>query len=253
MASSAETASGTPCWAGLTVPDRELAAGFYGPLLGWEFGEYDDGDAVHLVCTLGGLPAAGISQGPDTLWTTYLAVPDLAAAAARVGPAAGSILVPPRDVPGGSLAVAVDPAGAAVGLWQPAGPPVATGTGAMAWNECLTDELDAAVTFYTGVFGYGTIDMSVPGFRYLGLTTGGEPVCGLGELPADTLGEVPAHWVTYFSVADVDVATEKLASLGGRMLVPPFDDAQGSRLAVGADNQGTMLGLVSPPPSRRSW
>ena len=80
---------------------------------------------------------------------------------------------------------------------------------------------------------------------YTALSLGGEAVGGLAELPAEVPGEVPAHWVTYFAVADADESTEKVRELGGSVLNPPFDSPDG-RLAAVTDNQGVSFCLVGP-------
>ena len=55
------------------------------------------------------------------------------------------------------------------GLWQSGrhtGMQLANEPGAVAWNECMSRDFDAAKEFYATVFGYGWFDMSGDGFRF---------------------------------------------------------------------------------------
>ncbi|GAB2752706.1 VOC family protein [Amycolatopsis magusensis] len=240
---------GMPCWVDLMISDLTMARKFYGQLFGWEFEERDG----RLRCTIGGREVSGIGErtGPDTaaVWTTYFAVPDLDATLNAIAGAGGRIFRPATGVGEDCrFAVVADPGGAVFGLWQAGariGAEVTDEPGALVWNECFTADFAAAEAFYTGIFGYEPADLSAPGFSYTALTLGGEAVGGLAELPPDVPGEVPAHWVTYFAVADADASTDLVRELGGSVLNPPFDSPDG-RLAAVTDNQGVSFCLVGP-------
>jgi predicted enzyme related to lactoylglutathione lyase len=104
----------------------------------------------------------------------------------------------------------------------------------------------AAAAFYTEVVGWGAQDASVPGTPYTLLTTGERTVAALMSLPpgARDAGATP-RWVGYVSVDDIDAATERLARRGGIVHVPPTDIADISRIAIVADPQMAMLGLIT--------
>jgi hypothetical protein len=154
---------------------QSRAAAFYGDVFGWvaepgdpDFGGYSnftkDG---HLVA--GCMTNDGTAGTPD-MWSTYLAVGDAAATAAAVEANGGAVHVPP--VPVGDLGVMVlsaDPAGAAIGMWQPGehkGFGVIAEPGAPAWFELHTAGYDQALTFYRDVFGWDIYPMSEdPAFR----------------------------------------------------------------------------------------
>lgn len=59
------------------------------------------------------------------------------------------------------------------------------------------------------------------------------------EMPA----HVPAHWLTYFWVDDVDASVQKAASLGGAALMPPMDIPNVGRFAVVRDPQGAVFAV----------
>ena len=53
---------------------------------------------------------------------------------------------------------------------------------------------------------------------------------------------VPAHWMSYFTVDDVDAAAAKVKELGGNVCVPPTDIPVG-RFAVVSDPAGATFSL----------
>src|ERR1700712_2821639 len=117
--------AGTPCWTDLAVPDTDQARSFYQQLFGWQIPEGDPQMGGYARATKDGHAAAGIGkvmmEGAPIAWLTHLAVSDIEATAKSVTENGGQIMMPPMDVMGiGHMAIAVDPAGAAFGLWQAA-------------------------------------------------------------------------------------------------------------------------------------
>ncbi len=253
---TAPYAPGTPCWADLAAPDQRAALDFYAELFGWSGEPGPPETGGYAVCTLRGLPVAGIGQTPPvgegqptppTAWTTYLASADADATAAAITENGGRVLMPVTDVmTAGRMLVAADPTGAVFGGWQPVefiGAQVVNEPGAMVWNELNTSDPGAAAAFYRSALGLESAPMEqVPG--YYALTVGGRPVGGmqpLGEaLPPDT----PSHWLTYFSVADTDSTVAAVARAGGSVLQPAFDMSAG-RMAVVSDPQGGTFAVIA--------
>jgi predicted enzyme related to lactoylglutathione lyase len=152
----------------------------------------------------------------------------------------------------GRMAVAADPGGAFFGIWQArahTGVGLANEPGSLCWNENLSRAYDQNQAFYQAVFGYEYGDMSGEGFRYATLKVNGTEVGGIGELPASVPAEVPAHWRTYFGTADTYATAAAVSAAGGQVIQPPQDSPYG-RIAVVADDQGTMFSVISvSPPS----
>ena len=251
--------AGTPCWVDVTVDDVPKAIAFYQALFGWdiplggpEVGGYSlahqDGRIVAAVSPKMGQPDA------PSVWTVYLATDDVDATAAKIKAAGGQVLAGPMDVmEEGRMAVAMDPAGAAFGLWQggrTTGLGVANEPGTLAWNEQMSRDFDGSKAFYQAVFGYGFQDMSGDGFKYATLMVDGHEVGGIGEYPEGTPAEVPAAWSAYFAVTDTDAAVAKATELGGRVVQPVRDSPYG-RIGVVADNHGAVFSLITPPARLR--
>jgi uncharacterized protein len=247
--------AGTPCWVDVSVDDVPKAIAFYEGLFGWDIQVGGPEVGGYCIARSGGRIVAGIGpkMGPaeaPSAWTTYLATDDADATAAKIKGAGGQLLAEPMDVMSeGRMAVAMDTAGAAFGIWQgenTTGIGVANEPGALTWNEQMSRDFDGSKAFYQAVFGYGDQDMSAEGFKYAVLTIDGHEVGGIGEYPAGTPAEIPAAWAAYFQVTDTDAAVAKAAELGG-LVVQPVRDSPNGRIAVVADNNGAVFSLIKPP------
>jgi predicted enzyme related to lactoylglutathione lyase len=148
----------------------------------------------------------------------------------------------------GSMAIAVDPAGAAFGLWQPGTHPGFTKynePGSVTWDEHHSKDFRASTPFYEKVFGWemDTTNDSDK-FRYYQAKVNGEVVAGLMDSAKFLPAEVPSHWAVYFGVEDADEAAAKVTQLGGSVIRGPEDTPYG-RLADVHDPTGAAFKLHS--------
>ena len=247
--------AGTPCWVDVSVDDIPKAIAFYEALFGWDIPAGGPEVGGYSIAHLNGriVAAIGPKMGPPgtpSAWTTYLATDDVDATAAKIKGAGGQLLAEPMDVMSeGRMAIAMDPAGAAFGLWQganTAGVGLANEPGSLSWNEHMSRDFEGSKAFYQAVFGYDYQDMSGDGFKYAMLMVDGHEVGGIGEYPAGTPEQVPAAWTAYLQVADVDAAVAKVTELGGSV-VRPLQDTPYGRIGVVADNHGASFALITPP------
>ncbi len=260
-------------WTDISLPDPVAGSRFYVGLFGWEAEDErgPDGSYLYTMFTKEGRSVAGLGprppdaeeQGFPPMWTSYVAVDDLDATLRRWTTEGGSILVPAMDVMNaGRMAVVADPQGAVLALWQAgehAGAEVFNEPGAMTWNELNTRDAGAAREFYAAVLGWGFERLAAedaPG-EYWIITLAkpeGGPYApdgyngGVMTMDERWPAEVPAHWMVYFGVADVDETIGRLASLGGTVSVPAFDIPAG-RMAVVGDPQGGTCSIIAPPPT----
>lgn len=244
---------GTPCWVDLGTPDVAGAAAFYGDLLGWsvEIGPAEMGH--YSMATVRGRNVAALAdqQTPGMVfWTTYLAVDDVDATAARVAAHGGTVLVEPMDVMEfGRMAVCTDPGGAPVSFWQARahiGASLVNEPGAIVWNELTTRDVERSLAFYEAVVGLRGVhqDMGGHGDYWELHTRSGRLVGGLMPMVGDMWpAEIPNHWMVYFAVADTDATAARCAELGGAVPVPPTDIPPG-RFAVLNDPQGAHFSIL---------
>jgi hypothetical protein len=120
----APAAEGTFLWTEYIAQDAETAMVFYRETLGYEDKRMDAGvDIPYWVLAKGGVNRAGLYKTPwkevKSNWLPYVRVADAAAAAAKAVALGGRVALAPRpDVRNGSLAIIVDPTGAALALQQ---------------------------------------------------------------------------------------------------------------------------------------
>ena len=192
------TKPGEPCWSELFTPDTDAAAAFYGAVAGWTAGEASEEFGGYRMFFHGDQPIAGLmpndgSMGAPNAWTVYLATDDVAATVEKGRDVGAEVVAGPMAVADlGQMAVLVDPAGAAVGAWQPGTFPgflTRAEDGAPAWFETLSKDYGTSVAFYADVFGWETHTMSdTPEFRYT--TLGKDDDARAGVMDAtDLLGE----------------------------------------------------------------
>jgi uncharacterized protein len=245
---------GTPNWVDLSTRDVATTVDFYQALFGWDAVDTGPELGNYRMCLLHNREVAGIgpAQGPDTppAWTTYLAVDDADKTCEAISANGGTVVMPPMAVADqGRMAVAQDPTGAFFGVWQAEsmiGMSIFNEPGTVVWNEQLSRDADRARLFYGAVFGY-TFD-KVEGEAYWMLTPPGssDSVGGLGALPLGLASDVPAHWMTYFLVEDVDDTVATAEGAGGTTAQQPFDSPYG-RIAVLEDPSGAMFSVMSAP------
>ena len=252
---------GRPCWVDLLAHQQEAAMEYYAKLFGWKYDVSPPEHGGYALAKVGTLIVAGIGRPPGgsnphaaAFWTTYLAADDVGAVTERATGFGASILLQPMSVGyAGKMAVLADPTGAVIGLWEAGEHPGAQLTGmhsTMAWHELQTRDTTAARGFYLSAFEYELDRIEGPEVDYTMLTIGDEPVAAITAMPPDLPPQVPAHWLGYFAVIDVNDACAAAERHGGGVLRGPFDSPYG-RFAVVLDPFGAMFALITPPAAPR--
>jgi len=257
MAEVSSYAPGTPSWIDLATSDPEGARTFYSGLFGWEFDIGGPETGQYANCLVRGRKVAGIGgepapEGMPTGWTTYIATDDLDATTKLIADNGGTLMMEPMDVlQYGRMVVATDPTGAVFGSWEAAshlGAELVNEPGTLTWNELTTRDLDRAMEFYGGVYGYSWQSMDAPGARYFTFSVGDKVVGGSMEMDDVWPPEIPSHWMIYFAVADTSATVAKAEQLGGAVQVPPTDSPQGP-FAILRDPQGATFSVIQSQPS----
>lgn len=120
-----------------------------------------------------------------------------------------------------------------------------TTPGAFSWNELMTNDPDAALRFYTALFGWTTEAMTMPEFTYHVVKAGGTAVGGVMPLPKEAAaGGMPPVWGAYVTVDDVDATAEKAKALGGKVVHGPADIPGVGRFAVVVDPLGAWVNVI---------
>lgn len=125
----------------------------------------------------------------------------------------------------------------------------AHGPGSFCWFECASTDAAAAKHFYTDVFRWTAADVPMPGeveSHYTLLKVGDVDMAGLYQMSGPHFEGVPAHWVSYVKVESADASAELARSLGGTVVVPPFDVPGVGRMAFLQDPPGANFAVFEP-------
>src|SRR3954453_17994068 len=113
--------------------------------------------------------------------------------------------------------------------------------GVPCWIDTTQPDPEAAVAFYSGLFGWEFEDVMGPeseGAYFIARLRGGD-VAGVGSIPE---GAPPmAMWNTYVWVESADGTASKVRDAGGTTLMEPFDVMDAGRMAVFADPEGAAF------------
>lgn len=246
---------GIPSWTDLATTDLAGAEKFYGELFGWECKREPAGEGqFYSMQYLKGKAVAGmmeqskeqVQQGIPPSWSTYIAVNDVDAAAAKAETLGGRVITAPMDVfDNGRMAVLQDPEGAFFFLWQAnkhIGTELVNEHGTVIWNELVAGDPQKVSSFYASLLDIEIEDMEgMPGYKLFSVAD--RSVAGVYKKTVQ-LKELPSHWTIYFAVNDPDKIVEKAASLGGAVLMPALDTPMG-RMAILQDPQGAIFQVIS--------
>lgn len=247
-------AAGTPCWIDLFSADPAKAKEFYGAVFGWTAQDSGEEFGGYVTFFSDGQQVAGMMQNPEEsgtpdLWSTYISSDDIDATVAAATAAGAQVVAPAMAVSDlGSMAVLIDPAGGAFGIWQPGkhtGFNKYNEPNSVTWDEYHSKDFATTKDFYAQVFDW-TYDATsdTDEFRYYNAQINGETVAGMMDSAGFLPAEVPSHWAVYFSVEDTDAAMAKVVQAGGSMIRPPEDTPFG-RIADVADPTGALFKLHS--------
>ena len=238
---------GRPIWIELYTADTDAAKTFYSGLFGWTVQESGPEFGSYVIFLRDGAPVAGLmrntEEAPDA-WSVYLESYNAEDTVAMAVANGGQVLLDAMAVGDlGQMAVILDPAGAAVGIWQPGehqGFAARGEVNAPGWFEVLSNDYDAAIAFYENVFGWDTHPMSdSPDLRYT--TLGKDEHALAGIMAADG----PSHWSAYLMVGDTDDVVARAVGLGGSQ-VDAAEDTPYGRLATIADPGGVPFKVMGP-------
>jgi predicted enzyme related to lactoylglutathione lyase len=113
--------------------------------------------------------------------------------------------------------------------------------GVPCWVDTSQPEPEAAVDFYSGLFGWEFEDVMPPGSegKYFTARLPGGDVAAVGSIPESA--PPTAMWNTYVWVDSADETASKLRDVGGGVAMEPFDVMDAGRMAVFTDPEGAAF------------
>ena len=241
-------------WFDLAAENPASARSFYGAVFGWRFEEVrGTRDSYALIENangkVGGLFRHARPAGAPVAsrWLSLISSPDPAKAAEYVRQHGGQVILAPTAVPGrGTHAVFRDPQGAVFGVLatkdgDPADDPITDGD--VFWLDLFTPDPPAAAAFYAGLAGYDVSESETTANRKRWmLATDTIARAGIVMLRSGTIGP---GWLPYILVPDVREVLDRARVAGGKVVVEPRADLLDGNVAVIADPEGGVIGVVN--------
>ena len=161
----------------------------------------------------------------------------------------------PMDVlEAGRMATIQDPTGAHVSLWQPKehiGAKVVNKVGAMGWNELYTPDSKKAQQFYGELFNW-KFETDDTGYTIIKNANYNDRMNGgIVEITKE-MGDMPPHWLTYFTVEDIAASADKVKELGGSLPMP-IKKVNVGKLATVADPAGVHFMIIELGVGAEEW
>ena len=120
--------------------------------------------------------------------------------------------------------------------------PIPAGT--IAWIDLTSGDAERARDFYAAVVGWQPDVSEMDGYDdYIMNAADGQPVAGICHAKGIS-EDLPAQWLIYIAVADLDAALAKVVACGGEIVCPPREAF--ARFAVIRDPAGAVCAIYEP-------
>ncbi len=256
MTSMNSYADGQFSWIDIMTPDLRASRNFYSELFDWDSVDNPtDQGSVYVEFQFDGRAVAGMGEMPERIrmsgapaaWSSYVNVESVARSVALAEGLGASIEMPPMQVMNaGQMAIIADPVGAQLSLWQPEehiGAGLVNEPTSLCWNELATTDIESAIRFYSGLFGWQFENLGQPDSIYYEIINDQCSNGGVIEMNEEW-EDIPPHWMPYVSVFDCDATLEKAAKLGAIVEAEPID-AQSGRFSVIEDPLGAVITVMA--------
>ena len=238
-------------WFELATIDVDKQKEFYGNVFGWQFRAMSDTDDQYTLIMNGDHPVAGLftvkpREGVNlgALWLGMISVNDPVQAVAAVKAAGGSVHTEPTALAQrGTYALLRDSEGALFGvLKSDSGDPPdhEIAIGEFFWMDLFAKDMQRAATFYKQFAGYEIVD-DTKGVQRKFLRVGDKYRAGIVPRPEEANR---SGWLPYIKVKDIAATLKKVEAAGGYIMVEPDKSLLDGNLAIFADPQGGIIGIV---------
>ena len=135
-------------------------------------------------------------------------------------------------------------------------PPVAKSStgkiqdGRFVWIDLVTEDVVAAASFYSRLFGWQAARSAEDG-EYYRFYLDGKPIAGMAATESKDAAAPESMWLATIAVSDVDKSLASVKAQGGQVLEGPLDAAGRGRMALVSDPADApliLLGAVGDSP-----
>lgn len=259
-----KTEHGTFVWYDINTEDPDAAKAFYTEAFGLKSEPFEAAPDYTVLKPADRGPWGGINKlsddakkmGAPPHWLGHILVDDVDATAAKCKELGGSVYMAPMDMGEvGRMAILADPQGATFSAYKGFGgsdddsgsefnEPAQVGS--IAWRELHCTDWEAAWKFYNTLFGWeqdSREDMGPDMGTYLMWKWKGAHGRIGGMDNAAKMMDMPAHWLFYIRVDDIDAAAQRVKDKGGKVLNGPMDVPGGDKVAQCQDPTGAHFAI----------
>ncbi len=120
--------------------------------------------------------------------------------------------------------------------------------GSLGWHDLTVEDAATVRDFYARVAGWQAQEFDMGGYSdYVMLTPDGQPVGGICHARGEN-ADIPAAWMCYVVVPDLDAALAAVRENGGELVTPVKPQGE-ARYVVARDPAGAVFALYEPGPS----
>jgi predicted enzyme related to lactoylglutathione lyase len=119
--------------------------------------------------------------------------------------------------------------------------------GSIVWTDLTVDNAEQLRDFYGKVVGWGVSPVNMGDYSDFSMTTvgSGNPVAGVCHARGTNAG-LPAQWLVYITVSNLDQSIAACTELGGEVLNGPRSMGSHGRYCVIRDPAGAVAALIEP-------
>jgi uncharacterized protein len=117
--------------------------------------------------------------------------------------------------------------------------------GTITWQDLTVSNAEALRDFYESVVGWTPEPLSMGAYADFVMKADDEPVAGVCHARGIN-ADLPALWLVYITVDDLDHSIAECQRLGGSVIAPPRGMG-GGRFCVIKDPAGAVAALYQPP------
>ncbi len=122
-----------------------------------------------------------------------------------------------------------------------------TGVGSINWFDLTIEDADRVREFYEKVVGWEATEVDMGGYSDFNMNVpdDGRTVAGVCH-SRGTNADLPAQWLVYITVSDLDRSMTECRELGGQVVAGPKDLGNMGRFCVIRDPAGAVAALFEP-------
>ena len=122
--------------------------------------------------------------------------------------------------------------------------------GGISWVDLTVENASATKEFYRQVVGWNVTEVEMGGYSdyCMNEPQSGKTVAGICHARGQN-AELPAAWLIYITVEDLDKSVAKCVELGGEMIFPPRNYSGQGRYCVIRDPAGAVAALYEATKS----